>query len=120
MRSARVVADHAAKGAIGVCRWIRSPRQPSLAGLHSCVAQLVADGAGQHTGPPLRRVYLEDSMHVLRPVDNNGNIAALSCQARACTAGEQRSTKLPSGGDCLYYVFFRSWNDHANGDLAII
>src|SRR3982751_2624438 len=108
MRAARVVADHSSEGAISVSGRVGTPNQLLTACLHRCIAQLIANRPREYAGPTLRRVHLEDAVHVFRPVDNNGDIAALTGQAGTSPSREQRGTKFPSGSDGLHHVFLRS------------
>ena len=120
MRAAGVVADHAAKAAMVVRGRIGTPGQLALRLPHGRIAQLVAYGSGQHARPALGEVHLQHAVHVLRPVDDDGDIAALACQAGAASAREHRRAEAAAGCHGLHHVFFRLGNHHPDRHLTIV
>ena len=109
------------KRAVVVGGGIGAPGQKLVARLaQRCVAQLIAYRPGQNPRPAFVGVHLQHAMHVLGPVDDNGDIATLAGQAGAASAREHGRAKLAAGGDGLYHIFFRFGNDDADGYLAVV
>jgi hypothetical protein len=68
----------------------------------------------------LIRVELENLIHVLRKIQDHGNIAALTRQACAGSTSKNGSAILPAsshGGDDILII---AWNYEPDGDLAVI
>src|SRR5437879_4832916 len=114
--AARVVADHSAKAAVVVGGWVGAPAQAIVGIVHYLLAQFVAHGSGQDACPAFGGVYLQNFVHVLRPINHDRRIAALAGKAGATSAREQRSSESAAGGDSLDDIFFGFWNDDADGD----
>ena len=87
VRAARVVADHPAEAAAAVCRRVRAECQ--LVALCLC-SKRIQDHAGLDAGNALLDIHLENAIHVLREVEHDCDVAALTGQARAGAAGEYR------------------------------
>src|SRR5204862_3718125 len=80
MYAARVVAEHAAEGAVGVGRGIRTEDQAVTSRF---ALQRVEYHAWLDMRQPPRRVDAQHAIDVLRHVHDDGDIAALSREARA-------------------------------------
>ena len=75
-----VVAEHAAERTVVVRGWVWPPSQC----VRLCsISERVADRPRLDASIFLLWVQLDDMVKIFRPVDDNRNIAALSCQARA-------------------------------------
>src|SRR5258708_8342049 len=93
MRAARIVADHSAYRAAIVCGRVGSKRQ--VVDLRP-IAQMIQDDAWLDPGEASLRVELQNLVHVLREIQDDRDITTLSRKARAGTAREHRSAKLPA------------------------
>src|SRR5215472_560202 len=117
MCPAGVVADHATDGAVLVSCRIGSKRQTILL----CrAAELVVDNAGFYPGVTLFRVQLEQFVQILREVEHDSDVAGLSREARSSTASKDGNPVFAAYRDCLDDIFYRAWNNGADGDLAIV
>ncbi len=59
-------------------------------------------------------------MHVLRPVDDDGHVAALARQTGAASARQHRRAELAARRNRLHHVFLRFWNDDADRHLPVV
>src|SRR5215472_11350363 len=96
MRAAGVVADHAAERAAAMGRRVGAESQLVLL---SASAQGVEDDARLDAGETAIRIDFEDPVHVLREVEDDGNVAALAGEARAGTARQHGRTELAADTD---------------------
>ena len=100
--AAGVVADHPAQGAVVVRRGIGTEGQP--VGLRRS-AQIVEDAARLDPSEPTPGVDLDHPVEVLRHVEDDRRVAALSRQARTAAArgdrGGESSRHLHRGNDVL-------------------
>ena len=117
VRAARVVADHPAEAAAAVCRRVRPECQ--LVSLGPC-PERVQDHAGLDAGNTLLEVHLENAVHVLREVEHDCDVAALTGQACAGAAGEYRRFERSADGDRGAHVVFVARHDNANGYLPVV
>src|SRR5207245_11657550 len=96
MNAARVVADHAADGAVIVRRRIGAEREAMLLG---GISEIVEYDARLDARKLLLWVELGDAVHILREIHDHRNVATLPgerCAAAACQ--DQRPT-LPRARD---------------------
>src|SRR4051794_21312504 len=117
MGAARVVAEHAAEGAVPVRRGGRAEVQALLLRL---VAQPVQHAAGPHPAdlaPGIDPEYLVD---VLAEVDDDGDVTALPRQAGAAAAAEDRRAEAPRRLDRRDDVVHVARHDDAYGRLAVV
>ena len=117
VRAARVVADHPAEAAAAVCRRVRAECQ--LVALCSC-SKRIQDHAGLDAGNTLLDIHLENAIHVLREVEHDCDVAALTGQARAGAAGEYRRLERSAHGDRGADVVFVAWHDNTDGYLPVV
>jgi hypothetical protein len=87
VRSAGVVADHPTKGAARVRGWVG--REGEVMKLGS-FAHAVEDDTGLDNGEARIGIEREDRPHVVGEIKDDSDVAALSGEAGACTAGENR------------------------------
>jgi hypothetical protein len=116
-RSSTCFADHAAERVVAVRRRVRRERQMMLLG---GVAQRVEHAAGLDARALARRVELEDAVQILREIQHDGDVAALSAQARAATARQHRRAMLPARGDRRDDGIDRARDDDADRDLPVV
>src|SRR6185312_6036200 len=101
MRAARVVADHAAKGAAAVSGRIRSEREVVRFGR---VAQRIENYTRLNPCETLNRIDFQDPVHVLGKVEDDGDVAALPGQAGAGASRQDWCAVLPANGHRRDYV----------------
>jgi len=117
MHPARVVAEHAAERAVIVGRRIGTERQAvRLRG----IAQGIEDDAGLDAGKPPHRIHVEDTVVILRHVDDDGLVAALAGEAGAAAARQHRRAMPPAHLNGCDYIVRVTRDDHADRDLPII
>src|SRR5579884_4448433 len=87
MNTAAVIADHAADSAAVVAGGIGSKGQMMFFG---GVAEMVQNDSRLHSGRAALGVDLQNLSHVLREIEDDRNVAALSSQRRATTTTEER------------------------------
>src|SRR5919201_7367 len=58
-------------------------------------------------------------IHILRKVDHDRNVAALSCETRSAAAAEDRHLEFPTGCNSSHHVIGISWNNNSHRDLAV-
>jgi hypothetical protein len=117
MDAAGVVADHASERAAVVGRGIG--REGEVMFL-SFGAKAIEDDAGLNARDAARGIDFEDARHVLRKVEHDGGVTALSGKRRASAAGEQRSAVVAAEGNGGEDIFFVARNYDADWDLAIV
>src|ERR1700693_3287616 len=91
MCAARIVADHSADGAAIVRRWVW--REGELMGLGP-VAQGVQNNARLNACESLLGIELENLVHVLGEIQDDGDVAALSRQAGPRSPRQDRSVEF--------------------------
>ena len=117
VHAAGVVADHAAKRAAVVSCGIGREGQVMLFGL---AAQTIEHHAGLHASDASLGIDFEDACHVLRKIENDGRVTALSSKRGAAAAGEKRSVMLAAESDSGEDIFFIARNHDANRDLPVV
>ena len=85
----------------------------------SC-SKRIQDHAGLDAGNALLDIHLENAIHVLREVEHDCDVAALTGQARAGAAGEYRRFERSADGDRGAHVVFVAWHDNTNGYLPVV
>src|SRR5438876_7184637 len=84
------------------------------------IAQRIADNTWLNPCVLLRRIHLENPVHVLRVVEHNGNIAALPRKAGSRATRQHRRPELTAGGHGCNHVVVVAWNYHADRRLAVV
>ena len=96
---------------------IRAKRQVILLG---GVAEMVENDSGLHACDSARRIDLEDLRHVLREIENDGDIAALPGERSSSTAAEQWRAELAAESDCSENVVGVARKHNSDRDLTIV
>jgi hypothetical protein len=117
MDAAGVVADHPSERAPAVTGGIGTEGQIVLLGGG---AKMIEDNARLNASDPALGVELKDVGHVLREIEHDGNIAALSSQRSPTAPAEHRNSMLATGGDGGNYVIVVAWDDDADRHLAVV
>jgi hypothetical protein len=117
VRAARVVANHAAEGAAAVGRRIGTERQ--LKGFGSS-AQRIEHDARLDARKSAARVHVEDRIHVLAEVEDDGDVAALAGKAGPGAARENRRLVRPTRRDGGRHIGGVARNDEADRNLAVV
>src|ERR1700752_1299029 len=115
--AAGVVADHATDGAAIVAGGIRGKGQVIFFG---GVAGLIQNFSGLDARDAAFGIDLEDISHVLREVEDDGDVAALSGKGCAAATTEQRSAELAANGDGGKDVVGVTRENYADGYLAVV
>jgi hypothetical protein len=115
--AAGVVADHAANGAAVVAGGIWRERQVIFLG---GVAKMVEDDSGLDAREAALGIDLENVAHVLREIEDDGNVAALSGERCASTAAKQGRAELAAGFNRSKDVGGVTRENNADRDLAIV
>ena len=100
MRAARVAADRPPKTAAAVRRRVRPERE--MVKLRLCPQRVEDHARLNPRGQPAAGFQLEDAVHVLREIEDHGDVAALAGQAHLGAARKDRRAVLPAhrdGGD---------------------
>ena len=84
------------------------------------LAQVIEDHARLNPSHPLLRVKLQDVRHVLREVDDDGNIAALARQRGSAASAKDGRSKFPGQGHRRQHIFHIAGKHNSKRDLAII
>ena len=84
------------------------------------VAEVVENDAGLDAGDAAVGIDLEDARHVLREVEDDGDVAALSGERGAAAAGEHGSVEVAAEGECGEDVVVIAGEDDADGNLAVV
>src|SRR5438094_4924524 len=84
------------------------------------IAERIADNTWLNPCVLLRRIHLENPVHVLRVVEYNGNVAALARKAGSGATRQDRRSELTAGGHGCNHVVIVAWNDHADRRLAVV
>ncbi len=117
VHAARVVADHSAERAAAVRRGVGAEREVVLL---SGIAQVIEDDARLHPREAQCGIHLRDVVHVLREVEYDGDVAALSRKGCPSTAGKDWGAVLARqghGGDDVV----RAAREHdADGNLPVV
>ena len=118
MHAAGIVADHSAERAAAVRSRIGTESQVVLLG---GIAQMVENDAWLNPCDTPFGIKLDDLRHVLREVEHDSDIAALTGERRASAAAKHRRAMLAANGKLLAItssLFLGSTT--ADRDLAII
>jgi hypothetical protein len=84
------------------------------------VAEVVENDAVLAAGDAAVRIDLKDARHVLREVEDDGDVAALSGEGSAAASTEHRSVEFAGEGECGEDVVGVVRENYANGDLAVV
>src|SRR5689334_5770053 len=117
MHAAGVVADHAAERAPAVRARIRAESQTLFDGL---VLQVIEHDAWLHPRASRRSVDAEHSMQMLRRVDDDGDVAGLTSDARARAACHNRRPMLLAHLHRRDDIVDGPRNDDADGHLTVV
>src|SRR5436305_1868989 len=96
MDAARIVPDHPADRAAAVRRRVRSKREMKLLGR---VTYRVKDDAGFDTGKLLVGIKLDNTVHVLRKIEQHAKIHRLAGNCRPASTGEYGSSVFTAHSD---------------------
>ena len=114
--AAGVVADHPAEGAVGVGGGIGPVGQAVLLG---GVAELVADHARAYARAAALGIELDDLVHQLRVVEDDGHVHRLSARAGAAAARQDRRAVAAAGRDRGDHVGLVARHDETERDVAV-
>ena len=117
MRAAGIVSDHSAERAAAVRGGIGAERQLMFL---RAVAQRIQNDAGLDAREFSGRVDLQNLVHVLREVQNHGDVAGLPGEARAGAARQDRRAEFPARGHRRDHIVVIARNHEANRNLAVI
>ena len=117
VHAAGVVADHSADRAVAVRGRVGTEREAVFLGR---VAEVVEHDPGLDARELPGRVHLQDLVHVLREIEDDGDVAALAGEARAGAAGEDRRAELARQLDRRVDVVDGPREDHADRHLAVV
>jgi hypothetical protein len=115
--TAGVVADHAAKGAAIVSGGIGAKGQVIFLG---GVAKMIENNSGLHACDAARRIDLENLGHVLREIEDDGDIAALPGKRSSSTAAEQWRAEITTESDRRENVIRIAGKNNSDRDLTIV
>ncbi len=117
MHAATVVADHAAERAAGVGGGVGRVGEVMDLG---CFAQAVENDARLNHGKLCAHIDGGEPVHVLREVEDNGDVRALSGEAGAGAAWQHGGPGGAAGGQCSFNVGRIAGHDYADGKLAVV
>jgi hypothetical protein len=117
MNAARVVADHASERAAIVSGGIWGEGKMVLFGGG---AEIVKHYSGLYASDSALGIDFEDPRHVLREVEDDGDVAALPCERRASTTAEQWRSELTAEGDGRQNIVGIVREHDADGDVTVI
>src|SRR5205823_2042894 len=115
--AARVVADHATEGAVGVGGGVGPEREVVPFG---GVAQVVENQSGLHAGPAPVEIELDDVVHVAGKVDDDGHIRRLAGQAGVCAHRQHRRAVGTTYRHGCHDVVGVEREHGADRDLAVV
>ncbi len=117
MDATRIVADHAAKGAVTVSSWVRSKRQLKFLGR---IPKIVQDCSRLDPSALVLGVDCDDLVHVFRVVDNDGSVRRLPGECSATSTGRNWYTVLATNPEDLDDIAIVTRYHHANRYLPVI
>ncbi len=117
MRAAGIISDHSAERAAAVRGWIGAERQLMLL---RAVAQRIQNDAGLDARESSCRVDLQNLVHVLREIQNHGDVAGLPGEARAGAARQDRRAEFPARGHRRDHIVVIARNHEADRNLPVI
>src|SRR5215471_19737895 len=117
MNTARIVADHPAHGAAVVRGRIRTEGESVLV---SRIPQIIVDDPRLYPCKLFVRVQMQNFVHVLTEVDDDGNITALPGEAGGGAAVQHRRTEIAADANGVDNVLFIARNDHSYRRLPVI
>src|SRR3954447_21639833 len=101
MNAARVIADHAAERVTAVSRGVRAKGQVVLSG---SVAQLIEHDAGFDARITLLRVHLDNPVHVLREIEQEGEFYGLAGNPGASPASHDRRAMAAAHFESVQHI----------------
>jgi hypothetical protein len=84
------------------------------------IAEVVENYSGLDAGYAALGIDFKDIAHVLREIENNGDVTALACERGASAAAEEWSAEFTAGGDCGEDIVGVAGKNYSDGDLSII
>jgi hypothetical protein len=84
------------------------------------VAEMVENDSGLHARDAARGIDLEDLRHVLREIEDDGDIAALSGERSSSTAAEERRSEITAESNRCNHVAGIARKDDTDGDLTVV
>jgi len=100
-----------------MCRWIGAKRQVILFG---CITEMIQNNTRLDACASCLRINFENSRQVLRGVQYDRYVAALSGQGRTSATAQQGSIKFTAERNRSDYVVGITRNDNTDRNLAII
>jgi len=83
-------------------------------------AEVIQDYPWLNPGDAALGIDFEDARHVLREIEHDRYVAALTRERSASTAGQQRSAMFAAQGDRSNNVLSIAWDDYSDRNLAIV
>src|SRR5580765_4585430 len=117
MRSAGVVAEHAAKSAVVVCCRIGSPGK--CVGFGSA-PQGITYRTRLHACVSFFWIQFQNMMQVLAPIQHNRDIAALAGQAGSTAAREKWYAEPAARRHSLLHIRPGSWDHNPDWHLTVV
>jgi hypothetical protein len=117
MSSAGIIANHSTDRAAIVSRRIGRERQVMDFRL---VSQSIQHNARLNPRNFFVGIDLEDPVHVLRKIEDDRNIAALSGKTRPGAASQDRSTVLLADSYGCNDVIGVTWDHESDGNLPVV
>src|SRR6266550_613824 len=81
---------------------------------------MIQDHARLHSGKSPHRIDVQDCGHVLRHIEDHGDVAALSGERSSAPAAEKWSAIFASKGNGGDYVVVVAGKDYADRNLAVV
>jgi hypothetical protein len=88
--------------------------------LLGCGAKAIEDDSRLDARDAARGIDFKNARHVLRKVENDGGVAALSGKRSPAAAGQQWSAVFAAEGNRGENIFFIARNYDADWDLAVV
>src|SRR5436853_712537 len=117
MYAARIVTEHPANRAMVVGRGIGAKNEPVLFRLHQ---QFIEHDSRLHSRKLSFCIDLEDAIHVLREINDDGDVTALAGQAGSAATTRDGSAEFSAKGDYRDDVVAIARNDDADRQLPVV
>jgi len=117
VHAAGIVANHPAERAAVVSGRIGREGQMMLFGFG---AEVIQDYPWLNPGDAALGIDFEDARHVLREIEHDRYIAALTRERSACATGQQRGAMFAAENNRGENVFRVTRDDDPDGDLTVV